>query len=578
MVNGKQASCITSLQASAPGQFTGHGCLIAIIDSGIAYWHPDFRNADGSTRIRAIWDQTITPDAEKGWLPPEGYTDGVVFDEETINRALGIAADNKAADGAAMGTGITNGMMAISELTSAMREICPSTDVSGHGTHVAGIAAGNGRASNWQYRGVAYEAALLIIKLGTPDPDGFPSTSQLMQAVNFSLQCSEKWGMPLCINLSFGNTYGSHSGTSLLETYLDGAAQMGRTSIVVGSGNEGADAGHISGRLEPGRSMQVEFTVGNYEPSLSIQIWKNPWDEVRFSVISPTGERAELFPSDDRERMMMSVTDTSRNMLVVAKNGTFQDVIEKSKNSDLQNERNNPVIDALRNVKVIYETESNGIENVRMATKHDAEIFLLGNTRLYAYYGQPSPYQIHQEIYLEFLPRETYLTAGVWRIALVAQQIKEGDFAMWMPAGSARGSATGFLQPTPETTLTIPSTASRVITVGAYDSGTQQLAAFSGRGYTWNRNLVKPELVAPGVDIVSCFVNGGYESHSGTSMAAPFVTGSCAILMQWGIVDGNDPYLYGDKLKAQLIHSAKTLPFETQYPNPQTGWGALCVN
>ena len=135
MNNGKMASCITSLQASAPGRFTGRGVLIAVIDSGIAYWHPDFRNEDGSTRIRAIWDQTITPDAGKGWLPPEGYIDGVLFDEETINRALGVAD---------------------------MRAICPSMDSSGHGTHVAGIAAGNGRASDGRYRGVAYEARFLL--------------------------------------------------------------------------------------------------------------------------------------------------------------------------------------------------------------------------------------------------------------------------------------------------------------------------------------------------------------------------------------------------------------------------------
>ena len=140
-----------------------------------------------------------------------------------------------------------------------------------------------------------------------------------------------------------------------------------------------------------------------------------------------------------------------------------------------------------------------------------------------------------------------------------------------------RNLLTQFLTPTPDITLTIPSTAANVITVGAYDAHTNTPAAFSGRGFTWNTNQVKPDLVAPGVDIVSTAVGGSYESRSGTSMAAPFVSGSCALLMQWGILQGNDPFLYGEKMKAYLIRGARRLPFADTYPNPQTGWGALCV-
>ena len=146
-----------------------------------------------------------------------------------------------------------------------------------------------------------------------------------------------------------------------------------------------------------------------------------------------------------------------------------------------------------------------------------------------------------------------------------------------MPAAAARGLATQFLTPVPETTLTIPSTAAKVITVGAYDAGNNSPAPFSGRGFTWNTRQVKPDIVAPGVDITSCAVGGGYETRSGTSMAAPFAAGSCALLMQWGILEGNDTFLYGEKMKSYLINGAKRLPFASSYPNPQTGWGALCV-
>jgi hypothetical protein len=149
---------------------------------------------------------------------------------------------------------------------------------------------------------------------------------------------------------------------------------------------------------------------------------------------------------------------------------------------------------------------------------------------------------------------------------------------MWLPASAIRNRTTAFLRPTPTTTLTIPSTASRVITVGAYDSRQNTIAPFSGRGFTWNNQQVKPDLVAPGVDIISCAPGGGYVSKTGTSMATPFVTGSCALLMQWGILEGNAPFLYGEKIKAYLINGAKPLPAFGEYPNPQAGWGALCAD
>lgn len=476
-----RSSCITAIQ-EAPLSLTGKGVLLSIIDSGIDYMHPDFQNADGSTRILALWDQTITPDPSKNFLSPPGYTLGTLFTEEQINAA--IAAPT------------------LQERSA----FCPSFDTSGHGTHVTGIAAGNGRVQIAN-RGIAYEASLLVIKLGAPGPMGFPSTTQLMQAVDFSVLYAIDHQLPLSINLSFGNTYGSHSGTSLLETYLDSVSDLGRICIVTGSGNEGNNGGHAGGRILSNTSKSLEFVVGDYERNLSIQIWKNYWDEIRIQLLPPFSQAPIQIP------------DTP---------GSWR--------------------------------------------------FAVGDTELLIYCGAPSPYSLYQELYIDFISSRTYIASGVWTFLLTAQNITDGIYDLWMPAAAIRGNATQFLAPTPETTLTIPSTAAKTISVGAYDSNTNTYAPFSGRGFTWNTNQVKPDIVAPGVDITSCAVGGGYETRSGTSMATPFVSGSCALLMQWGILQGNDSFLYGEKMKAYLIKGARKLPFVEKYPDPRVGWGALCVS
>lgn len=473
--NAKAASCINSLQVGNDA-LLGEGCIVSIIDSGIDYSHEDFRNEDGTTRILNLWDQTITGN------PPNGYIIGTEYTMEKINEALSLQSRQ--------------------EQLNAV----PSRDLSGHGTAVAGIAASNGRASNGVYRGVAPRAELIIVKLGTPRADSFPRTTELMQAVDYVIKKALEYQKPVAVNLSFGNTYGSHDGNSLLETYIDSMANIWKNVICIGTGNEGATGGHTSGVVENGVNTKVEIAVAEYETVLNLQIWKNYADAFNIIITSPGGR---------------SVGPVS------------------------------PVLEPQR--------------------------FVLEGTELLLYYGDPSPYNISQEIYIDFIPSDTYVTSGIWTITLVPERIVSGEYNMWLPSQSALNQGTNFLFPTETTTLTIPSTASRAISVGAYDSNILSYADFSGRGNFLNQNVIKPTIAAPGVNITTTAQGGGYAVRTGTSMATPFVTGSAAIMMEWGIVRGNDAFLYGEKLKAYLQRGAKALPGFTEFPNPQVGWGALCV-
>lgn len=182
--DGRRVSCIDEVQDARFSLF-GQGVLVAVIDSGIDYMLPDFRNEDGSTQILALWDQSAAPRQEEGEAPPVGYAEGTEYTRERINAAIEAPSE------------------------AQRRRIIPGTDTSGHGTSVAAIAAGNGGGES-RYRGVAPRSSLLVVKLGVPRTDGFPRTTELMAGIDYAVRKSLEYRMPLVINISFGNTYGAH--------------------------------------------------------------------------------------------------------------------------------------------------------------------------------------------------------------------------------------------------------------------------------------------------------------------------------------------------------------------------------
>lgn len=401
-------------------------------------------------------------------------------------------------------------------------EIVPQKDLSGHGTHVAAIGSGN--------TGVAPGSRLLVVKLGSPKGGGV-KTTELMRGINACVNYAVARGKPLALNISYGTNYGSHNGYGILEQFLEDAAGFGRNVFAVGSGNEGVGRSHFQVTIDEikerrdmaggGDAFVAELAVGEYQQSFSLQIWKEYQEDLRF-YLRPAGSESAV---------------------------------------EIRQE--------LRAVTYSFE----GMEAL-------------------VYYGEPSPFSRYQEIYLDFIPEGDFVPEGIWEIYIEAvggewneifdesegfEWVQDGRVDMWIPVSETLSPQTGFLRSSPESTLTIPSTSSGVITVGAFDQRFNQYAAFSGRGYTWATVQIKPDIVAPGVEIISASPGGGYTGRTGTSMATPFVTGASALFMEWGIVLGNDSYLYGEKMKAYFIKGAQRLPGIVVYPNAMVGYGSLCI-
>lgn len=246
-------------------QISGRELLLAVVDSGIDYSHPDFRNEDDTTRILYLWDQSIEG------TPPPGFSGGNLYTREQINRALNAPTREE-----------------------MLRQV-PSMDVLGHGTAITGVAGGNGRGSvGGRNRGVAPECDLLIVKVGKTDAQYGPRDLDIMKGIHFALETARTLEKPVVILLGSGYNLASHNGRYMLAQYLKDIYNSWICNIVVGMGNEGDKGSHSQGRISQDESRDIQFIVDGKMTDYGLCVWNPLIDEVEFILQSPTGERTEV--------------------------------------------------------------------------------------------------------------------------------------------------------------------------------------------------------------------------------------------------------------------------------------------
>ncbi|EHP46241.1 MAG: S8 family peptidase [Clostridium perfringens] len=457
--DSNRASCIPSVWNNY--NLTGEGILVGFLDTGIDYTHNAFKDDEGNTRIEYIYD----------------LENGVVYDKNKINEAL------KSED---------------------PFSIVPEIDLSGHGTHVAGIACAGGNI-NFDNYGVAYKSSIAMVKITGENSLRAALSTQLMRGLKFLMDKSNEINKPLVVNISLSTNDGSHNGSSLLEKYIQTFTQLQKAVIVVAAGNEGNSAHHVGGNMK--KEEDLDLNIGDGEKGIILDFFKPVLVDVSVEVISPTG--VSTGP--------MELSESYKERFV-------------------------------------------------------------GREKIVVYSTGPKPFDIQGQTTISILPLGDTITSGGWRIIVRKLNNYEGYFDIWLPIAEGLNERTRFLQPSVYNTLGIPATVEGVISVGSYNFLNNNLSAFSGRGVVRPEWLIKPDLVAPGENILSTVEEQGFDTKSGTSMAAPQVSGICALLFEWGIIRNNDPFLYGERIKYYLIKGAKRTIFGEAYPNPDLGYGFVCLD
>lgn len=486
-----EASGILTTFASPALDNRGYGVLIGFIDTGIDYTNPLFRNPDGTTRITSIWDQnipedtTLLPPGVPNRFPASGATYGTVYSREQINKAL---------------------------VSDQPLSIVPSTDTNGHGTFLAGIAAGSSLPQQ-DFTGAAPECELVIVKLKpakqylrdfylvNKDAPVYQENDIMMGIKYLRIEAFIR-EMPLVILLGAGSNLGSHEGTAPLSVMLQDISRNLSTATVIAAGNEAGRGHHYAGIIPSGDQFRdVEIRVGQPEAERGFvaELWASTADTYSVGFISPSGEFIGRIP-------IIAGNETSIPFLL------------------------EPTV-----ITVNYQLIEVGS----------------GKQLIFMRFQSPS--------------------AGIWTVRVYNTQFFTGQFNMWLPSHNLISDETVFLTSTPYTTITGPGNSASPITVGAYNHLNNSIYIHSSRGYTAG-GLQKPDLAAPGVNVSGPAI-GRRDNQSvpmttrtGTSVAAAHVAGAAANLFSWGIVEGNNITMSEASVKAYLIRGARRNP-ALSYPN-----------
>ena len=472
-----------NLVHSGPPGFKGSGVIVGIIDSGIHYPHECFRKQDGTSRILAIWDQYIT--ALSTETPPTGYTYGVEYTKTDIDSALAAA-----------------------DPFSVVRQRDHAL-FTGHGTHVSGIAAGDGSVAGngdpaFTYVGVAPEADIIMVA-NRVTTEALGDSAGTLDAVKYIFDKAASLGKPVVINQSQGDNLGPHDGTSLLERGIDNLLGGPGRSMVKSAGNAADDDIHAQGTVSAGGSEKVQFVVpvDDKDPD-TIDIWYSGQDRFGISITDPGGN-------------VSSVVNPGTTITLDIPNG------------------NRAFIDSVLNDP----------------GNHDNRIYI----------------QLQRGT-------QSAIEQGTWAFTLIGNTVVDGQFDAWIERGR---KIPKFIGPHLNNTRTIsvPGTSNKVITVASYitrGAGVGNISTFSSIGPTRDGRQ-KPDIAAPGEQIISAKARGSgtdqYRSLSGTSMAAPHVAGTIALMLQ------QDKSLTQPQIKDCLTSTARSDAFTGAIPNNTWGHGKL---
>ncbi len=464
---------------------TGKNVIVGFVDTGIDYTNPLFLDENGNTRIGVIWDQTIMGGEQKDSVPAPFY--GTVFSRDEINEAL---------------------------KEESPYERVPSRDDNGHGTFMAGIAAGGSNREN-DFTGIAFEAELAVVKLketkqylrnyfGVPDDVPAYEESDIIYAVDYLLRYARLRRLPISIFIGLGSSNGGHLGLTVLEQYLSGRLENAGIMVSAPAGNEGNERLHYAGTLEENAEFQqVELNVDNGQEVLTIELWGDSPATFSLGIISPQGDR---------------------------------------------------------------------IDRIAPRFGQEEVIWLpIARSTVYVAYQLVETYSGDQLIFV----RLTNPTPGLWRFLVYADAGKQRTFNMWMPLRQFLRPETYFLKAEPENTITVPGNASLVMTMTAYNHLNGSIYASASRGYN-ARNQIKPDLAAPGVNITGPGLRNNFVTRTGTSVAAAHCAGIIALFLQWDIENYSIGIFYAAQIQSLFLKSA-IRDAEFQYPNPVWGYGIINI-